>query len=247
MLDKLIQNNSETKEISEADVNFIRSAEIIFQWTDHTRFLTAMARIKRIVSNLSPPQKQLIAQYYAMIVYKLQIELLRISEDRPKDQKRDISNIAKWTGLKSLLISNYISSTNQESVVQMVWVNPEEAIHDMQLIRGLYRGIVDGTAGEMKEMNAGQKLYWQMKAAKVLLETHTNPRKKPSALINIENNLNGGDTALITTRAYDQILYEASATPSLNDPIMRRRIEAGEKILSEGADIIDAEGVDETD
>lgn len=247
MIEQLTQINNEIKEIGDKDMYYILNAEIIFQWTDNDRFRKAMSKIEGIVSSLDNNKKQMVARYYAMILYKIRRKLITFSRDLPASQKRDIQHFAKWTGLGSMLIHHYMSSTNQETVVNMIWANPETAIDDMELVRDFYRSVADGSCPDLIKVGEGWRLQYRIQAAKLLIETHTNPRKKPSALINIENNLTSNGDKSLQINAYNRLLHEASTTESLSEPNIRRRIEAGERQMRGEKDVIDAEEIDETD
>jgi hypothetical protein len=227
--------NEENKAISDRDTFYLLNIETILLWKTFDKFSNGMARIKKIVSKLDDSSKFQIAKYLGFLIYKHKKALSNLSRDCPKKEVRDISNISKWTGLGNSLIFHFMSNTNKESVVQMVWTEAESAIDDMQMYRELLRDIAEGKNEAVKRMTPAQKLHWQMKAGKELLSTHTAPRKKPGALANIENflieilvvNKDDNNRRQITP-------YKPGHAPTLDDPAIKKRIADGEKMIQDG-------------
>lgn len=195
-----------------SDIHYFLNADAILLLPDHDQFTVQMAQIKHILTNRTDDEKLLAAKYFAMVILKNRQHLIAISDGLEKSQKRGIANLSVWTGLGIVLVKQY------EEVKEIA----DAEIDNTDISLKMYLSIMDGTCPDMKDFQPAQKLYWKMKAAKALTDKCFKGMDKTGDTP--EADLVGGKTTS----------YNPENAPALNDPIMQKLLEKGERILADG-------------
>ncbi|GAF67423.1 unnamed protein product, partial [marine sediment metagenome] len=221
------------KYLTDSEIQYLLSAEVIFQWTDQKRFMKGMEKINTIIKKLTEDQKFSVARFLALIIYRNRILLAEINSNLKKSERREISHIANWTGLKLALIFHFISDSTKEDVVQSVWKDTDAAIDDMILVRDFYRQVVQNKEGMLDDLEKKDKMQYRIQCANKLVLTHTNVRKSASPLVSLQLTLHQDlsrkpeDEDAPKPRHPD---YVPGYAPTLDNEDLKDKLNEGERI-----------------
>lgn len=195
------------------DVHYFLEIDGILLQPNHETFLSFMVYIKSIITKLQGDEKLLAAKYMAMSIFKNRKLLIAFCKGLDKvDQakKRGLVNLAEWTGLGELLVTEYGKA--KEAFAEIEY-------DDIDVSLKFYRSVMNATCPDMESMSPPQMLYWKMKAAKAMTDKCFKGMDKTES----------GATGLGAESSSE---YTPENAPALNDPAMQKLLKKGERILA---------------